>query len=210
MSEQRRRDTSRPVELRNVAGGGMPVIVGYAAVFYKPDDPGTRYRLWHDCEERIMPGAFDRALRECDPLALFNHGRSAVLGRLSSGTLRLSVDERGLRYEIDPPDTNTGREVVELVKRGDVRGSSFAFIPKTTKETRLDAPTADGVRYVLEVIDCDLFDVGPVTEPAYAGTEAGVRLAGGGRETRDAMVRRMQAAFHRDMLALELAICDCE
>lgn len=211
MPQPSRRDLSRPVELRNNStGAGMPTIVGYAAVFYDPNDAGTRYRIWRDLEERIMPGAFDRALRECDPLALFNHGRSAVLGRKSSGTLRLSVDARGLRYEIDPPDTSTGREVVELVRRGDVRGSSFSFVPKVTTERKLDAPV-DGVRYIVEVMDCDLFDVGPVTEPAYASTEAGLRLSGGdGEAARNALVERMRARADRDMVDLSIALMQCD
>lgn len=207
MPQTNRRVCESVVQLRDNQTG-LPTIWGYAAVFYDPADPGTRYRIWRDLEERIMPTAFNRALRECDPLALFNHEKSAVLGRLSSNTLRLSVDARGLRYEITTPDTATGREVVELVRRGDVRGSSFSFVPKVTKERKLDAPV-DGVRWIVEIEDCDLYDVGPVTIPAYTGTEAGVRLAGvDGEAVRNGVVQRLQAAAHWDSLRVELVLAE--
>lgn len=200
-----RRSSSHPVQLRDAAApGGMPVIWGYAAVFYDPADPGTRYQIWDDLEERIMPGAFDRAVRECDPVALFNHDDNRILGRLSSGTLKLSTDSRGLRYEITPPDTATGREVVELLRRGDIRGSSFAFIP--TIETERTEKQPDGrTRMIVEVQDCDLFDVGPVTYPAYTGTEAGIRAAGhDGKAIRDRIAGRIKQ--RADLAFIELAL----
>lgn len=145
------------------------MIVGYAAVFYNPSEPGTAFRLWDDVEERILPGAFDKAIREDDVRALFNHCPDFVLGRSKSGTLRLSVDARGLRYEIDPPDTQAGRDVLAMLKRGDLSGSSFAFSERsrTIRET-------PGM-YVIELNDVQLFDVGPVTYPAYTATEAAAR-----------------------------------
>lgn len=149
---------------------GSPLIVGHAAVFYRSSEPGTQYKIWDDYVERVSPTAFDRAIREKDDArALFNHDSSLVLGRVSAGTLRLSVDKRGLRYEIDPPDTQVGRDVVTSIKRGDVDGSSFAF---TVKEVRM--VDEDGVTLrILE--DVELFDVGPVTYPAYAATSSTVR-----------------------------------
>ena len=211
MNETLRRYTTRaadPVRVEKRADGAK-MITGYAAVFYKPDDPGTRFMLWRDLEERIMPGAFDRALKECDPLALFNHDASRVLGRMSSGTLRLSVDACGLRYDITPPDTATAAEVTALVERGDIRGSSFAFIPRTTKnsqEVRNGSPY-----YISAVEDCDLYDVGPVTFPAYSGTDAGVRSTGDdARVMRDRIVSSLRAAADRDYVALSLAAIDLD
>lgn len=152
---------------------GRPTIVGYAAVFYDPADPGTEYMLDPpDIVERIMPGCFDRALREDDVLARFNHDENLLLGRTRSGTLRLVVDRRGLRYEIDPPDTTVGRDVMELIRRGDLFGSSFRFAPLATKYRD------DGGAYVVERHDVLLVDVGPVDFPAYTSTEAGLRTAG--------------------------------
>lgn len=112
-----------------------------------------------------MPTAFDRALNERhDVLALFNHDESAILGRSESGTLRLKTDKRGLHYEVDVPDTQLGRDVTELVRRGDLGGSSFAFIP--TEITFID----EDARTVVEIRDLRLFDVSVVGRPAYRST----------------------------------------
>lgn len=157
-----------PVGVQSRADG-KPVITGYAAVFYDPNDPGTEYRLYDDLVERIMPGAFDRALREDDVRGLFNHDDNQILGRVKSGTMRLSVDRKGLKYEIDPPDTQCARDVMESLRRGDITGSSFMFRPKAN--TYRDA---DGT-YIIERNEVYLFDCGPVAFPAYESTEAGVR-----------------------------------
>lgn len=152
-------------------GGNM--LVGYGAVFYRDGEAGTEYELWRGVMERVSRNAFKRALKEKqDVRGLFNHDPSHVLGRTTSKTMRLSVDDIGLRYEIDLPDTASGRDVGALVERGDVTGSSFSFA--VVKETW--QRTDDGELRILE--DLDLFDTGPVTFPAYEGTTAGVRSAG--------------------------------
>lgn len=146
-------------------GAEKPTLIGYAARFYDPSDAGTEYWLWENqLVERIMPGAFDRAVKEDDVLALFNHNEDAVLGRTESKTLRLSVDKMGLKYEISPPDTQVGRDVTELVRRGDLGGSSFAFIPSDITN-RIE----DGVE-VVEIRGVKLYDVSVVGRPAYAAT----------------------------------------
>ena len=108
-------------------GGDPPRITGYAAVFYRADDPSTEFRLGEIFAERIERGAFDKTLERGDVAALFSHRHDQVLGHTQSGTLRLSIDDRGLKYEIDPPDTQLGRDVVTSIRRGDIRGSSFGF-----------------------------------------------------------------------------------
>ena len=118
-------------------------------------------------------------MREDDVRGLFNHDPNQILGRTKPGTMRLEVDERGLRYEIDPADTTPGRDVKEHLKRGDVDGSSFSFVvtdERTIKE--------DGKR-IREIRGVKLFDVGPVTFPAYPATSAQVRS--GLREEFDAL-----------------------
>ena len=123
--------------------------------------------------ETIAPGAFARALRDKqDVRALFNHDSGNLLGRISSGTLRLQEDQTGLRYEIDLPDTTLARDVRTLVERGDLSGSSFAFRVKAETWRKDDNnPNC----YRREINDVDLIDVGPVTFPAYAGTQAAMR-----------------------------------
>lgn len=162
---------------------GKQVVRGYAAVFYNPADPNTQYELWQDTFERIMPTAFDAALREKDDVrGLFNHDPSLILGRAAVGTLRLSVDSVGLAYEIDPPDSPNGQNVLAAISRGDVSGSSFAFLVYTGKRGRVvwvEEKQADGrLVAIREIHDLELLDVGPVTYPAYAATTSTVRSAG--------------------------------
>ena len=163
----------------------QPVISGYGAVFYRDDDPGTEYELFEGLVERIMPGAFDRAIQEADDCrALFNHNPDLCLGRSTAGTLRLSIDATGLRYEIDPPDTAAGRDVQVSLQRGDITGSSFTFLPDDMTWREKDGVTIREVRSV------QLFDLGPVTFPAYTSSTAGMRSAGDeGEEVRQAAER---------------------
>jgi HK97 family phage prohead protease len=153
---------------------GKPVIAGYAAVFYRADDPGTEYRLWDDVFERIKPGAFDAAIGRDDVRGLFNHDPSEILGRSTAGTLRLSIDDTGLRYEIDPPEW--AGKYVESIGRGDITGSSFGFVPETTAYRDEKRDGRDVI--VIEREAVSLFDVSPVTFPAYESTSAELRSAG--------------------------------
>jgi HK97 family phage prohead protease len=153
---------------------GKPKIVGYASVFHRADDPGTEYWLWPgEIVERIMPTAFDRAAKEDDVRGLFNHDPNIVLGRNKAGTLRLSVDAVGLRYEIDPPDW-AGPQV-ESIGRKDVTGSSFGFSPQDT--TFREEVRGDKTVTIIERNAVQLWDVSPVTYPAYESASVGLRSA---------------------------------
>ncbi len=174
VSLNRRIDTIQPeapVDLEQREGED-PRIVGVAALYYD-GTPRTEYAMGYGMVERIRPGAFAGLLKEgTDTMALFNHESSQILGRTTAKTLRLKSTRRGLLYDIDPPDTQTGRDVVENLRNGNITGSSFAFtIGK-------DKVTTDEDRDVMirEIIKVErLFDVGPVTYPAYENTEAGLR-----------------------------------
>ena len=165
-----RRHTRQPVKIET-RDDGPTKIVGYGAVFHREGEEGTEYQLFEGAVERIHPNAFDRALKENhDARGLFNHDPSAVLGRVGAGTMRLSVDSVGLRYEIDAPDTQLAQDVVKSIERGDITGSSFAFKPTATEWTEeKDGPDVRTIR------DVDLFDAGPVTFPAYESATTGVR-----------------------------------
>lgn len=178
------------------ANGQTGMIGGYAAVYYD-GTPATEYELWPGTVERIMPGAFARAVGERDDArALFNHDTNMVLGRVSAGTLRLFDDGRGLRYEIDPGETSVYRDVATFIKRRDVQGSSFAFI--VTDET---PRKENGVR-IREVRGVELFDVGPVTFPAYESTSTGVRARGTFDDAK-AFFERMDSEERRRRVAVE-------
>lgn len=166
---------SSEIELEERAGDKLPKISGYAAVFYVPEDSGTEYKLFDNLVERIMPRAFNRALKDKDnAAALFNHNPDMLLGRVSSKTLKLSKDQRGLRYDIVPPDTSVGRDVVESINRGDITGSSFSFT--VTDQKFVTEDKGDGTQLdVREIHGVQLYDVGPVVFPAYGGTSTGMR-----------------------------------
>lgn len=135
-------------------------ISGYAAVFNSPTDIGGWFT------EVIAPGAFSRAISEqIDVRALFNHDWNNVLGRVSNGTLRLSEDERGLKFEVDLPNTTLGRDLAESLSRGDINQCSFGFIP-TVEEW--DYSVEPAKRTINEV---ELFEISVVSLPAYEDTE---------------------------------------
>lgn len=178
---------------------GVSVIEGYAAVFYRAGDPGTEFELWDDLVERIMPGAFDRALRDGDDVrGLFNHSPSEVLGRSVAKTLRLSVDQIGLRYEIDLPDTQRARDVAVSIERGDISGSSFAFGSERIVWVQEEK------RMIRQVESVRLYDVGPVTYPAYEGTSTGVRSSDVEVIRREANAFRAERSREADAVALRM------
>lgn len=196
------------------ADGAPPLITGYASVFFRAGDPSTEYEMWPADQygprvvEHIMPTAFERAIKEDDVRALFNHDPALVLGRNGAGTLRLTVDAVGLRYEIDPPDTQSARDLIQSLRRGDITGSSFGFVPRGT--TRREIAGADGApgECVIERDDVQLWDVGPVTYPAYPGASSAVRaaLAAVPAEVEDARKAWRQRAAAVDQLAVLLAV----
>lgn len=171
MTEQERRFTSFAAAKPKISkrADGKSVIEGYAAVFYRASDPGTEYDLGYGIRERISRGAFTRALREKQDVACrFDH--EELLGRSTSGTLRLKEDDIGLWYEVDIPETQCGRDTATMIERGDIQGASFAF--RATKVEWLDQGETGTVR---SVEDCELYDVGPVVFPAYTATSTAVR-----------------------------------
>jgi HK97 family phage prohead protease len=175
-------------------------IGGYGAVFYREDDPGTQYQLWSDVYERIAPGAFDRALQEDRVRSLFNHDPNWVLGSTDSQTLELDVDAVGLRYTVTPPDSQAVRDLVlQPIARGDVTGSSFMFVPRKTAwiEEEIDGRTID----VRELQDVELWEVGPVTFPAYESSTTGLRGLGLGMDEIREDLERTRAARRRGRLA---------
>ncbi len=161
-----------PVE-RRADDDGKVTVAGYAAVFGEVTDIAGYF------DEVISAGAFTETLRTADVLAYFDHDRGRILGRSSSGTLRLNEDAKGLSVEIDLPDTSDGRDVRALIERGDIRGMSFGF--RVTKE-QWDETGEKAKRTILAV---DLREVSIVSEPAYDGTSIALRsLAEAGKERR--------------------------
>jgi len=165
---------SQSTEVR--AAGDGRTISGYALVFDQETDMGY-YR------ERIDRSALASANMD-DVRALFNHNSDYILARTASNTLKLEVDQAGLRYEFEAPNTTTGNDVLEMVRRGDLSGSSFAFFVRGDKWDEMDRETP--LRTITDI--SEMLDVGPVTYPAYSQTSVSARS-----------VESMQNEQHKDV-----------
>jgi len=141
-------------------------IEGHAAVF---DSWSETLGGIFPFKEKVRKGAFSQTIEKDDIRALFNHDPNYVLGRNKAGTLELKEDETGLYVRIIPPDTQAARDLITSIERGDINQMSFGF---TVEEEKWD--TVEGID-VRELRKVKLFDVSPVTFPAYPSTDVGVR-----------------------------------
>lgn len=155
------------IEVRAGIGEQPPRLVGYAAVYNSLSADLGGFK------ERILPGAFKGAVTgNGDIRALVDHDSTKLLGRTSNGTLRVMEDERGLRVEVDLPDTSYARDVRTLVARKDVRGMSFGFrVPEGGQRF-----TKEGGQTIRELTNIDLREVTVTSIPAYGATSVQVRV----------------------------------
>jgi HK97 family phage prohead protease len=167
---ERRTFTVRDIETREAEDGAMR-LSGYAAVFNDASVPLP-------FSERIAPGAFRKTLSETPDVRLLINHEGLPLARTKNGTLTLSEDEVGLRFDADLPDTTEARDLWTLIQRGDVDQMSFAFrvirqkwSADRTERTLTEVSLADG-------------DVSVVTYPAYPTTTV---------EAREALANAIQA-----------------
>jgi HK97 family phage prohead protease len=158
-----RRSFQIGVELRAAGEGKMPMIAGHAAVFNKPSEDLGWFR------EKIAPGAFAESIGKDDVRALFNHDPMYVLGRNTAWTLRMNEDSQGLAVEIDPPDTQWARDLITSIERGDISQMSFGF---DTLDDEWAMENGENMRTLKRV---KLYDVSPVTYPAYPQTDVNTR-----------------------------------
>lgn len=156
-------------ELRKVSAESRR-IEGYAAVFETPSK--LFYNEW---DEILVRGAItEETINGSVVLALMNHEESrGALARSKNGqgSLELTVDERGLKFAFDAPNTPLGDELIESIERGDIDSCSFAF---TVAECRWEQNGADRWRRNILKIE-QLFDISPVYNPAYESTEIAKR-----------------------------------
>jgi len=168
---------SASVELRAADDTESPNIVrGYAAKFNVESENlgGEQWQF----REIITPGAFDDVLKD-DVRALLNHESSAILARSKNGegTLSLGADEVGLWYEFEAPDTQIGRDLVTSLKRGDIDQSSFSFTVSKDGQDWEETQVGDGPTLAVRTINKvkRLYDVSPVTYPAYPDATVALR-----------------------------------
>lgn len=152
------------LKTRDAINDQPAIISGYAAVFNSKTSIGDYF------EEIIMPGAFSRSITtNSDIRALFNHDWNNVLGRTKSGTLRLSEDDRGLKFEVELPNTSLARDLAESMARGDINQCSFGFYIEDAGKETWDYSVEPALRTIHEV---ELFEISIVSLPAYDDTEA--------------------------------------
>lgn len=171
------------MEIRSYGQDAAPKLVeertieGYGVVF------GQESRVLYDkikkrfFVEIIEPGAVtEEMFRNWDVKALCEHNPERMLARSfnGSGSLSLLVDSYGVKYRFIAPHTQDGDYVVEMTKRGDLFGSSFAFITNEKTNVRYEM-RADGILLRRVKLIDRMFDISPVSDPAYMGTEVAVR-----------------------------------
>lgn len=179
-------------ELR--AGGDGRTLSGIAVAYNALSE--TIYTGHRDFRERILPGAFAGTLeRRRDVRCLYSHNGDNLLGRTSSGTLALEDGQRGLAFSLSVPNTQIGNDVLELVKRGDLRGMSFAFNKVT------DRWTSAGER---EVIAATLHEISVVGAPAYPQTSVQARAEAAGAESYGVYQYSKLFVYERDLNTLRM------
>lgn len=178
----------RSIEIRTI--DDSRTVEGYALVF------NTMSKDLGSFREIILPEAIGDAIERSDIMALLNHDSSRGIlarSRFGIGSLSLEVDEKGLRYRFEAPQTALGDELLCYLKRGDITSSSFAFTVSEDMWTK----ESDGT-YIRTIKKFDrLFDVSPVFEPAYAETSVCARFEEIKEEERLAAEKAMKEAEER-------------
>ena len=153
-------NTEQELETRSEDNNSM-IISGYIA---KWDSP-TQIRQF---TEQVKRGAFTKSLEKRDIVALYNHDKSKVLGRLSNGTLKLREDDVGLYADIYLDENQSShRDLYSSIKRGDIKGCSFGFVRGTSK-TKME-------NRMMSLVDVDLREVTITAFPAYTDTVISAR-----------------------------------
>lgn len=154
-----------PFEAR-ADGDGKRRLRGRAAVFNSETVIGGEFR------EVVRPGAFAKTITERDVKMLWNHDSNFPMGSLRAGTLLLDEDYEALNVDNDPPTQGMYAGFLEAIERGDVSQMSFQF--EVIKENII---RAEGQMLLREILEVKLWEVSPVTFPAYQDTDIGLRAA---------------------------------
>lgn len=170
--EKEVRNLILPIEIRaEESDDNKKAIVGYAAIYNSP----TTIRDWWGDEflEEIAQGAFEKSLNEDNVRALYNHNPDHILGATKSGTLKLISDSKGLRYELELPNTQVANDLYESVKRKDIEGNSFGFKVRSDVWSKVEQEGKEIMKRTLT--DVKLIEISPTPFPAYSDTEVDCR-----------------------------------
>jgi uncharacterized protein len=167
MASENKKELRYGQEIRAESSGNGKKLEGYCALY------NTETTIGGDMfRELIKPGAFDMSLKNPNVYACYSHDDKLILGHTQSGTLRLRSDSKGLFYSIDLPDTQTANDLWTSVKRGDIRGASFGFIPEQENWVQ---PTKPGQLPLREIEMASIFDVSPCVAGAYPQANVAAR-----------------------------------
>jgi hypothetical protein len=120
--------------------------------------------------EKVQRGAFAKSLEKYNVLAFWNHNSDKILGNTDNGSLKLEEDDKGLRFELNPPDTTDAKDARTLIKGGFVKGMSFGF--RTMKDAWDES---DPKRVVRTLVEVRLYEVSPTAMPAYPQSSVAAR-----------------------------------
>lgn len=166
MDKTEMRELTGNLELRET-DDGKRTLTGYAVKWEKKSHVLGYFRKFR---EQFKKGAFTESLQNDDQRFLWSHDTSKVLGRTKNGTLRLTEDDVGLRFELDLPNTTLGNDTYESIKRGDVDGVSFGF---KMESHEIEEPDDDLM--LRTVTKAKLLEVSAVAFPAYPDSEVSAR-----------------------------------
>lgn len=173
---------TRSMEVRAVDDEKEMLLEGYAVVF------DSETRLYDDIYEEVATGAFN-GVDFSDVRAFYDHQTGNLLGRTKSGTLSLNVDEKGLRFSLKLPNTQLGRDIFELTKRGDLSQCSFGFtVAEDTWTYREDDTYHRSITKIGNLVEVSLVSI-----PAYDDTSV-------------AVAQRSRDQFKNKQRALELEL----
>lgn len=182
-------------DLKKPGGSTVVGVRGYAAKFNVLSENLGGFR------EQIMPGAFADVLSD-DVRALFNHDPNIILGRTVAGTLRVFQDDTGLGYEVEMPDTPQARSLVTSIERGDVSQSSFAFrVARPDGDEWIEDEKTGAITRTIKKF-ARLYDVSPVTYPAYPDATVGMRALDAWKAERDDARKAAEATLAEGRAAL--------
>lgn len=159
----------------HLAEDNSRVVEGYAIVFNqysrKLMDRASKKVFTETIDPRAVTKAF---LDEQDVKMLFNHSNDMLLARSTYGygTLSYEIDDYGVKYRFEMPNTTTGNDVLEMIRRGDVFGCSFAFT-YAKDGIRDEKKNGQNFRTVIKMASIDDFSI--VVDPAYLGTYVSTR-----------------------------------
>lgn len=159
------------INIRSIEGEESRHVEGYAMLF----DVESEYLGFYEVIER---GAITQELVDsCDIFATFNHDENKIFARSNKGegSLKLTVDDKGLKYEFEAPHTALGDELLEYLKRGDINKSSFAFSIDPNDDNAETWESKDGVYFRTIHKIKELYDCSPVWQPAYSATSVSKR-----------------------------------